>query len=158
MSLLKASSVFDKDLMPEKGDYCVYSLLNKKKEIVYVGQSANLRQRIFTHLASSKEFDYIKWCVCEKSEMNNLEAEGIVKAKSPMNKALPKNDLYVGLGCLRREISEKVKEATEGINTVFTAGNNNKYITREDYNKVMSIFESLFDLVSSEFVDAGEDK
>lgn len=138
MPTLKVNGVFDKNLMPKKEDYCVYSLLDSNKNIIYVGQSSNLKSRIFNHLSSDKEFDYVEWSLCEEADMNNLEAMGIVKANSPMNKILPKNDLYMSIGSIKRDVDIGITKLLSDV-SVFSAHNSTKYITRENYDISMNL-------------------
>ena len=140
MGILKVNGVFDKNLMPDRDDYCVYSLLDNDRNVVYVGQSKDLKQRIFNHLSSEKEFSYIEWCICEKEEMNNLEAAGIVTSKNSANKALPKNDLYISVSTIRKEMSEQITNTTNSMNFVFTSSASIKYVTRADYDSAMNLF------------------
>tara|TARA_R110001632_G_C11226121_1_gene406061 strand:- start:263 stop:718 length:456 start_codon:yes stop_codon:yes gene_type:complete len=142
MGILTVTGVFDKNLMPDKEDYCVYSLLDKNKNIIYVGQSSNLRSRIFNHLSTEKDFNYVEWSLCEKDDMNNLEAEGIVKAKSPMNKILPKNDLYMSTISLQKDILKQLADSLSSF-IVFNAHNSTKYITRENYDTVTNLINEL---------------
>jgi len=150
MGILKVNGVFDKKLMPERNDYCVYSLMDDDKNIVYVGQSKDLKQRIFSHLSSDKEFSYIEWCVCSKEEMNNLEAEGIVNSKNSKNKSLPKNDLYISVSRIRKEILEQVTATTNDMDFVFTSGTSIKYVTRANYDNVMDLFYSFNEQLKAE--------
>lgn len=70
----------------------VYFLL-KDNEVVYVGQSGNVFSRCSSHV-SCKDFDSISWIPCIKSELNNLEADFIVKIKPKLNASMPSNDKY----------------------------------------------------------------
>lgn len=142
MGFLKINGVFDKNLMPDKEDHCVYSLLDIDKKIIYVGQSSNLKVRIFHHLSTGKEFDYVEWSLCEKEDMNNLEAQGIVKSKNSINKTLPKNDLYMSIGRIQKEM---LSEITKGLSSaiVFTSTTNSKYITRENYERIIKLTKNL---------------
>tara|TARA_R110000851_G_C12732066_1_gene529840 strand:- start:115 stop:570 length:456 start_codon:yes stop_codon:yes gene_type:complete len=142
MGFLKVTGLFDKNLMPEKEDHCVYSLLDCDKNIIYVGQSSNLKARIFSHLSSDKDFDYVEWALCDKDDMNNLEALGIVKANGSMNKVLPKNDLYMSVGRTQKEIAKKVADCLSSF-IVFSSHSNSKYITRENYNAAINLTDEI---------------
>jgi hypothetical protein len=89
------ASIFS-DVMPKskKNDhfpmFCVYRLY-RDGDVIYVGQSTCLPDRLTTHLVDFDEFDF---CPCEEGEMSNLEAFFIVRHQAQLNRTLPANDLY----------------------------------------------------------------
>tara|TARA_R100000951_G_scaffold113781_1_gene116544 strand:+ start:2004 stop:2498 length:495 start_codon:yes stop_codon:yes gene_type:complete len=77
----------------------IYFLCNKDHEIVYIGQSFyDPSVRVLTHeKEGKKEFLYyraIQIFKCPIEELNNIEAELILKYKPFYNKVLPKNDKW----------------------------------------------------------------
>ena len=70
--------------------YIIYALISNN-EIVYIGQSTNILNRLSTHLSSFKEFD--SWTIIENlgdfttsKEVNRLEAKYIRKFLPKYNK------------------------------------------------------------------------
>jgi len=75
---------------------CVYLLLNNMN-IVYVGQTTDLRTRLKNH-KKDKQFDYYySRFVPQSIGANELEAELIVKYKPIYNKCLPPNERYASM-------------------------------------------------------------
>lgn len=71
-------------------------LLWRGDEVVYVGQSVNIQQRIGVHLANpKKDFDAITYAIVESGDLNEIEAELIVKFNPCLNNELPRNNKYV---------------------------------------------------------------
>lgn len=63
--------------------------------VVYVGQSENIMQRVGVHLANPlKRFDGFSYAVVEAGNLNEIEADLIVRYQTRLNKALPLNDKY----------------------------------------------------------------
>jgi hypothetical protein len=149
MGFLKVNGVFDNNLMPSKEEYCVYSLLDESRKAVYVGQSSNLRGRIFNHLSGKKKFCYIEWSLCDKEDMNNIEAARIVRAKSALNKRLPKNDLYMSGVAARIELSGKIKAILDGV-SVFGSSNSVNFITRNDFDKFTALADKFIAALEAE--------
>lgn len=69
-------------------------LLIKNGVVVYVGQSVNIWARVGVHLANPlKDFD--SFCYCEVAgDLNEKEAELIIKHKPHINSSLPNNSRY----------------------------------------------------------------
>ena len=74
---------------------CIYFLIENSK-IVYVGQSKNGGfDRIGAHLKySDKSFDSYYVQLCDINEINELEADYILKFSPLLNKNLPGNKKY----------------------------------------------------------------
>ena len=94
--------------------FCVYSLINGN-EVIYVGSSRHISNRLGDHRASDKVFKAvnIKMCSTQK-EMLSLEADMIVRLNPIHNKLLPCKKKYIRLGdCLEQSkvsISHLVKD------------------------------------------------
>jgi predicted GIY-YIG superfamily endonuclease len=58
--------------------------LCKDNKVVYIGQSVNVSQRVGNHI-SCKEFDYVYYVRCPKTELNYLEAKLIEAIKPKYN-------------------------------------------------------------------------
>ncbi len=65
--------------MPEVGESCVYRLIDDDNEVVYVGQTDNLSQRLMAHLSSEKEFSDFSYVVVEPDMKNETEAIASVR-------------------------------------------------------------------------------
>lgn len=72
----------------------IYHLLYKG-EVVYVGQSMNMQARVGAHVTEgTKLFDSYRLYAYD-GDLNELEAEEIIKHKPKYNKGLPKNKKYL---------------------------------------------------------------
>jgi predicted GIY-YIG superfamily endonuclease len=72
----------------------IYFLIQNQK-IVYIGQSHDVINRIYTHLNKGKKgFDSFSYIEIAYDKLNILEAEYIVKFKPIHNTKLPSNDKY----------------------------------------------------------------
>lgn len=91
--------MLDKDIiisnkMPVEPDICGIYFLIKKDQIIYIGQSVNVKHRLYAH-KQDKDFDYYYVHECLPEELDTLEAQYIVKYDPPENgPILPKNELY----------------------------------------------------------------
>lgn len=81
-------------------------LLWKNGEIVYVGQSENIQQRIFAHMADpQKYFDAVSYAEVKEGDLNSLEAELIIKLDPHLNRGiLPKNKKFVTRGQIKKHL------------------------------------------------------
>jgi len=73
---------------------CVYTLY-KNEEIVYIGQSKNLGNRINAHKrckGGCKKFTHFSYVEIEKEHLNNVEAIFIYTHLPKYNKIMHKND------------------------------------------------------------------
>jgi len=59
-------------------------------EIVYVGQSHDVKSRLSTHSNSNKNFNKYYFIKCQPEELNRLEAYYILKFRPKYNISLPK--------------------------------------------------------------------
>lgn len=70
--------------------------------VVYVGQSTNIWARVGVHLASPiKKFDGFSYCEIE-GNLNDAEAELIVRYKPKFNSSLPNNSFYASSSQLKK--------------------------------------------------------
>jgi hypothetical protein len=77
-----------KGYAPKAGKYgYVYFLLNKN-EIVYVGQTLNIEQRLRAH-CRDKKFERVSYIKVLKRDLNYTEAYYIVKFRPPYNQIVP---------------------------------------------------------------------
>ena len=67
--------------------------LYKGNEVVYVGQSVNIENRIQEH-RGSKDFDSYNYVLCDRGELNEKEAYYILKHRPSYNVNLPHNKIY----------------------------------------------------------------
>ena len=81
---------------------CGVYILICRGEIVYVGQSRNVFHRIGLHGANEeKVFDSYSIIECEPQDLNDLEAELIVRFAPMYNVTLPLNNSWITLSHLR---------------------------------------------------------
>lgn len=70
------------------GEFFVY-VLYKEDQIVYVGSTQRLAQRITAH-KSDKDFDNVRYCILpDKKTMLKVERYGISKLKPSLNNSIP---------------------------------------------------------------------
>lgn len=123
---------------PDKNMFCVY-FLKKDGEIVYVGQTMDMKARVYKHNHSRYiSFDSVEYTITNKCNVNNLETYYILKYKPFHNSSLPANDDFKPVGNLKASIMEHVEMAI--INKSITIGKNYKckYVSSKDYNKIIS--------------------
>ncbi|AUR93123.1 GIY-YIG nuclease superfamily protein [Vibrio phage 1.183.O._10N.286.48.B7] len=119
MSKMKIKSSIEELPAPIEGVTFIYTLLNQE-ECIYVGQTQNLQQRIYQHLADGKDFCDIEFFECENSEANNEEADQIVKVQPTLNKNLPTTDKYVTVAALKIMLCEEVMNNQESLGIVYS--------------------------------------
>ncbi len=110
MSVLsKVNPLFERFTDPTPGDRYIYSLISKG-DVVYIGQSKDLKTRVYSHLIDGKVFDQIEYYECTESEANELEANAIVRESPKLNTSLPKTKLYINENQLKKEISDCISD------------------------------------------------
>lgn len=102
---------------------CIYFLVSEN-EIVYVGQTLSLPNRLLSH-KKNKEFDSYYAYECEKEDMTKLECYFIIKFNPKYNKLLPwESDEYLTLNMLKNrfgigKIKAKKMITSKGAEPVF---------------------------------------
>jgi hypothetical protein len=118
--------------IPVEPDICGIYFLIKNNQIVYIGQSVNVKHRLYAH-KQYKDFDYYYVHECSPEELDTLEAQHIVQFDPPGNgPILPKNELYKTItqikelfGFTTREINKLLKNS--GIEPIYK----NYYLTKD---------------------------
>ncbi len=150
-------------IMPDDGDHCIYSLIDSNEDVVYIGQTANLESRLYSHLANGKDFSFFKYEVCDKSEATIKESEAIIKHNPKLNTSLPKNPKYKTSDqarkmieeCLNQVICREVDKHLNLIDVIFHRPQvkSMKYT----YLKTTDIEDTIERIKVSEFIALGED-
>lgn len=87
------------------------------RDVVYVGQSSNVANRIYQHSIEEKKiFDSVKIIDCKIENLNDYEAEAIVDFNPKYNFRIPKNNKYISISGVRKkypDIYNFVKEHAE---------------------------------------------
>lgn len=85
-------------------------------EIVYIGQSENIYKRVGTHL-SDKIFDSWNYIEYPDENLDELEAEYILKYKPKYNQSIPSNSIWLSSGAIKikfgigkRELKQLIKK------------------------------------------------
>lgn len=118
----------------------IYHLL-RDKEVVYVGQSTNLRVRICDHVWSDeKEFDDVEFFPMPASELNDAEASEIVKYDPIYNKILSSNSLCVCEKNITEDVSKMIVDLISD-EKIYTSKRCGSYWPRNYYNK--NVYEVL---------------
>lgn len=72
-------------------------------ELVYVGQSTKAHARVAAHILEDiKEFNCFAVLECSATDLNETEAEAIVRFNPKYNRAVPGNKKWIGISHLRR--------------------------------------------------------
>jgi len=104
MSIIRnrlASNFVHKDNLRRDKVTGVYFLF-EGDDIVYIGQSRDIHQRITNHYAT-KVFDSWNYIKIKPSELDIREAEYIIEYRPIYNKGLPINDIWIPQATLKRE-------------------------------------------------------
>tara|TARA_R110002051_G_scaffold231036_1_gene293030 strand:+ start:264 stop:755 length:492 start_codon:yes stop_codon:yes gene_type:complete len=117
--LLKISDIENRDCMPRDNCTCVYRL-HKDSTVIYVGQTKNLKNRLYSHLSKKVDYDYFSFSLCSDEEVNDIEAYNIIKFNAKLNKSIPSSTKYHSISTYKNEIrkafSSKVKSMCEEFN------------------------------------------
>ena len=100
-----------------RGEACVYMLLNEEKEIIYIGQTKQLKLRVSSHVQSKKDAFYFTFERVDAGKLNNKEASLISTHKPKYNKTLPRNDFYIKKSLFKRDIELEVGSFITDIST-----------------------------------------
>lgn len=125
---------------PNKDDHCVYCLIDSDDTVIYVGQTKNLKSRIYQHLCMGKEFCRVTFEVCKKEEALNKEAEAIINNKPKLNRVLPTNSIVETTTQTKEKVNVMTAELMKDISAVYENGSA-KYIdvsTANEINKIIS--------------------
>lgn len=146
---IKLNKLFEFHSVPKEGEHCVYCLFNDLGECVYVGQSGNLPERIYSHFKDGKGFTSFTFDVCDQPMACELEARKIVEMNPLLNKVLPKNESYISTVSARNNILKLLVDNEDRLNIVFTGhkfskAKKKKYITKDDYNSIISNISKFF--------------
>ncbi|GAB3998846.1 hypothetical protein GCM10028807_47610 [Spirosoma daeguense] len=135
---------------------CIYFLMDSQDEIIYIGQSTNLRARLLEHRMAGLNFERVRFHSCEANELDRLEQEALIRYK-PRFTQLPKavsvsGCLSKSLICLKYNITpaafERLREAFR-LYPVSIFGNT-KYYKPEDVEIWVKRFRGL--VVSGKYV------
>lgn len=93
--LLSAEDIISKSQHTPKPFSGIYFLI-WANEIVYVGQSANIPERLLTHVKDGeKQFDSFSYIIVPPQDLDYLEAEYIIRLSPKYNKSIPVNSTYI---------------------------------------------------------------
>ncbi len=99
-------------------------------EIVYVGQSTDVINRVsnhFNHSINDKIFDSYAVVECDPALLNDLEAEYIVRFAPIYNKHLPVNSRWFTPPMLKKELCAALPDIKRYANQHGVAGTNGYY-------------------------------
>jgi hypothetical protein len=147
------NKAFDNLRIPDDDNSYVYCLY-KKGEVIYIGSTSNLRQRIAQHFCDDiKDFDDITFKQVNKDELCDIEAKEIVDNNPILNKNLPRNNLYISKSSAFTAIKESVSCWLDGQPNAYT--DKSKKNSRFSGYITMDVLNRKLEQVS-EFVEAGE--
>lgn len=101
----------------DSGVVGVYFLVDTNNdEVVYVGQSTCIKSRLTQHYRNGKkDFDAFYYQECDKSELNDKEAEAIIELNPKYNESLPLGEVYTSRVKLRESLSRHCYDFAETI-------------------------------------------
>jgi len=125
----------------------IYALFNEDDQCIYVGQSANLRRRIYQHLADGKDFCRIEINHCPDVVANATEADTIVRLNPSLNKTLPPSYKYTTMTALKQSVVRAITDNEHNLDIRFTGktkkGMTAKYILTTDSERLVFEIASL---------------
>ena len=163
MSTEKLNRMLEFIIMPDNGGHCIYRLIDSSENVVYVGHTANLESRIYSHLANGKDFSFFDYALCSKEDAKVAERDAIIKHNPKLNISLPVTPEYKTSGQARRMIDECVMkklsatacELTENLPVVFDRPKSNN--SNHTYIKTSDIESAIRKIELSQFIALGED-
>lgn len=116
------------------GSLCGIYFLIYKHEVVYVGQSLDIEHRISVHrLTGEKNFDSWSYQLFEDYELDDAEAEYIVRLAPRYNITLPVNSNWVNLSMAKRKLNMSLPEIKRLIRKYNINDTNGYYSISEMY-------------------------
>jgi len=125
--------------------FVVYMLV-KNDEVIYVGQSRNLKSRVCSHVGNEADFDYIDFFDVDPFEANNVEADRIVRYNPKFNTTLPKNDTYMAKSTFKREMLSAMNMVIDASPSVFSGGECRSDVFYYDKGFCASMVKSVLNL------------
>lgn len=121
----------------------IYFLLSEEEQVLYIGQTTNLCQRMGTHLYSGviNGISKIRYFLTDKYHINEVEAALIIKYRPKYNLSVPSNKRYASIEGFRNSKSDlkgkfnKLKKAI----IFLQIPSYNGYYTIDDLNKSYSL-------------------
>jgi hypothetical protein len=115
----------------------IYCLFDSKEQCIYVGQTIQLKRRIYEHLASGKEFVRVDEKKVPKENGNAAEAETIVLMQPPLNKSLPKSSRYMTTAQLKNTIAALV-DTTGKLTPILFQSGSCKYVDAVEARQIVA--------------------
>lgn len=115
---------------------------------VYVGQTMDLRSRVYAHLGDRKSFNSVSYFICSSESANQAEADEIVKKQPTLNGNLPSTSSYILVSNLTKEVLSMINDNSNILDISYECGSEDKkkrYIT--ELNKI-KIKESIMNILS----------
>lgn len=114
-----------------KGDLCVY-----------VGQTTDLKARIYSHSRNpSLDFNRVEYYECAYEDADNQEAKEIARLKPTNTVRMPINDHYITLATLKLDIANLIDDNKDKLGIVFESGrskNKPQYIEVEMADRIIT--------------------
>lgn len=139
MSLEIAQNLIDKESILASSqtltnfyfDKSVIYFLIHKQEIVYIGQTRQLMQRLCAHYLD-KTFDSYTYFNVDPDQANHVEAEMIIRFKPDLNRGLPPQDKYWSYDKIKREYGIPKRAAIKLIGRDCITFNGGMYVVMDD--------------------------
>tara|TARA_R110000851_G_scaffold312564_1_gene473147 strand:+ start:312 stop:785 length:474 start_codon:yes stop_codon:yes gene_type:complete len=121
---LKVTTMLDGEDILYDNKY-IYSLY-RNDVCVYVGQTKDLRSRVYAHLCDRKNFNRVDYFICPNDDANEMESMEIVSKQPEIKGHLPPNKSYKLMTTLSKEINEILTKEFELFDIVYECGDNEK--------------------------------
>lgn len=126
----------------EDGLIYIYKLINIG-EVIYVGQTKDLKRRCYSHMANGKDFDSVDFKLVNADKANDEEAVLIVEFNPEANKLLPENSMFVNVRGVKDRLSEIIDSSLSLAPLAHTSDYNNgkrtvSYISSELSEEIIS--------------------
>jgi len=149
---MKVDHINESNITSEYGCAFIYRLM-KDNEVVYVGQTKNIKTRMQQHTSSEKDFDLVQFYPCEVSSSTRIERDEILRFRPVLNKGLPKTDKYITLRQAATTTGKAVSERMFSYLDIVFEGSKDKiagrtYVLASEVDKKAKLLIGLIDAES----------
>ena len=117
-------------------------------DLVYVGQSKNVQNRIMTHIREGNlMFDSFNMTKCEVGDLNDIEARYIVERKPLKNKVIPPNSMYCSESTLINIVTDFIRSKASEMETIHTTelgkSSRSRYVRKPSIDELRDILSKI---------------
>jgi|GEM_PF-4481121 len=129
-----------------KGYGYIYHILNCKNELIYIGQTKNIYERIGSHLKTISGIQKIRYFTFPIEELSNIVADQIIKFDPILNSTNPANDFWCSLESYKKNYTiligkhSKIRKIMQKNNLKFFKGT---YLHKDSINLIIKELEGI---------------